>query len=56
MKITTQSSTSLCSYLPQTSNILLTNLLSITFNLISSIDLTEQILRPHKITGTMSDL
>jgi hypothetical protein len=54
MKLTTQSSSSLYSYLPLPSNILLTTLLSTTFNLIPSFDTRDQISHPHEITGTMS--
>jgi hypothetical protein len=54
-KLTTQSSTYLCSYLPLTSNILLTTL-SQTLYLFSSLDIRHQISHPHKITGPMSVL
>jgi len=56
MKLTTESSASLYSYLPLTSNILLNNLLSQTLNLYSSHDVKHQISRPHKMTGKMSVL
>jgi len=56
MKLTTESSESLYSYLPLTSNILLTTLLSQTLNLCSSLDTRHQISNPHKMTGTMSVL
>jgi hypothetical protein len=59
MLLITEHSTSLCFYLPLTSNILLTTLLSITLNLFSSLDITDQIshMRAHthtQITGKMS--
>jgi len=56
MKLTTESSATLYSYLPLTSNILLTTLLSQTFNLCSSLDTRHQISHPHKMTGTTSVL
>jgi len=56
MKLTTESSTSLYSYLPPTPNILLTTLLLQTLSLCSSLDVTHQISHPHKMTGTMSVL
>ena len=56
MKLTTQSSTSLCSYLPLTSNIPLIIPLTLTLNPIPSLDTGDQISHPHKINRTMSDL
>jgi len=56
MKLTTEPSASLYSYLPLTSNILLTTLLSQTLNLCSSLDTRHQISHPHKMTVTMSVL
>ena len=56
MKLSTQSSAPLCSYLPLTSNVLLNTLLSQTHNLRSSLDITHQISHPHKMIGTMSVL
>ena len=55
-KLSTESFASLYSYLPLTSNILLTTLLSQTLNLCSSGDVIHQISHPHKMTGTMSVL
>jgi hypothetical protein len=55
-KLTTQSSSFLCSYLTLTSNILLTTLLTLILNPVSSLDIWNQISQPHKISGTMSDL
>jgi len=54
MKLTTQSSASLYSFLPLISNILLTTLLSQTHNLCSSLDTRNQISHPHKMTRTVS--
>jgi len=56
LKLTTETSASLYSYLPLTWNILLTTLLSQTPNLCSSLDIRHQISHPHKMTGTMSIL
>jgi len=56
MKLTTEPSASLYSYLPLTSNILLTTLLSQTLNLCPSLDTRHQISHPHKMTVTMSVL
>jgi len=56
MKLTTQSSAPLYSYLPLTSNVLLNTLLSQTHNLSSFLDVTHQISHPHKMTGTLSVL
>jgi len=56
MKLTTESSTSLYSYLHLTSNILLNTLLSQTLNVSSSGDVIHQHSYPHKITGKMSVL
>ena len=55
MKLTTQSSISLCSYLPLTLNILLTIPLTLTLNPIPSLDAGDQISHPHKMNRT-SDL
>ena len=54
MKLTTESSASLHSYLPLTSNILLTTLLSQTLNLCFFGELIHQISHPHKMTGELS--
>jgi hypothetical protein len=55
MKLTTESSASLYSYLPLTSNILLTTLLSQPLNnLCPSLDTRHQITCPHKLKGKMS--
>jgi len=54
MKLTTESFASLYSYLPLTSNILLTTLLSQPLNLCSTLDIRHQISHPRKMTGTMS--
>ena len=56
MKLTTQSSAPLYSYLPLTSNVLLNTLLSQTHNLSSFLDVTHQISHPHKMTPTQSVL
>ena len=56
MKLTTEPSASLYSYLPLTSNILLITLLSQTLDLCSSLDVRHKISHPHKMTGTMSVL
>jgi hypothetical protein len=48
MKLTTESSAPIYSYLPPTSNILLTTLLSQTLSLSSSLDVRHQISHPHK--------
>ena len=56
MKLTTEPSASLHSYLPLTFNILLTTLLSRNLNLCSSLDTRHQISHKHKMTGTMSVL
>ena len=55
-KLTRESYASLCSYHPLISNILLTTLLSQTFNLCSSLDTRHQISHPQQMTGTMSVL
>jgi len=55
MNLTTESSASLYSYLPLTSNIL-TILLSQTLNLCSSLGIRHQIPHPHKMAPTMSVL
>jgi len=47
-KLTTEFSVSLCPFLPLTSNILLTTLLTKTLNLCSSLDVRNQISHPHK--------
>jgi len=52
MKLSTQSSASLYSYLPPTPNILLSQ----TLNLCTSLDVRHQISQPHNMTGTMSVL
>ena len=56
MKLTTESSAPLYSYLPLTSNILLTPLLSQTLSLCSSLDVRHQISHPYTMTVTMSVL
>jgi len=56
MKLTAEYSASLYSYLPLTSNILHTTLLSQILNLCSSLDTRHQISHPHKMTWTMSVL
>ena len=56
MKLTTESSACLYSYLPLTSKILLTTLLSQTLNLCSSGDLIHHILHQNKMTGKKSVL
>ena len=55
MKLTTQSSALLYSYIPLTSNIL-TTMLSQTLCLCSFLDVRHQISHPHKMTGKMSVL
>jgi hypothetical protein len=54
MQSTTESSESLYSYLPTTSNNLLTTLFLQTVNLYSSLDVRHQISQQHKMTGTMT--
>jgi len=56
MKLTAEYYASLYSYLPLTSNILHTTLLSKTLNMCCSLDTRHQISHPHKMTGTMSVL
>ncbi len=56
MKLTAEPSPSLYSYLPLTSNILLTPLLVQTINLWSSLHIRHQIPLPHKLTVTLSVL
>ena len=56
MKLTTQSSAPLYSYLPLTSNVLLNTLLSQARNLSSFLDVIHQISHPNKMTGTLSVL
>ena len=56
MKLIAEYSASLYSYLPLTTNILHTTLLSQTLNLCSSLDTRHQISHPHRMTGTMSVL
>ena len=56
MKLTIESSAPLCSYLPLTSNVLLTTLLLQTLSLCSLLDVRHQISHPRKMTGTMSVL
>ena len=56
IKLTTENSASLYSYLPLTSNIFPTTLLSESCNLCSSLDIRHQISHPHNMTGTISVL